>query len=177
MAATVRRSEFFLDVRSDAGFWNLPDAIGSYMIGLIMLAVVLTLIFTGFSGGKLTQMEQGLSTMAMQIQGLYSGSPSYTGLTNAVALKSGSVPRKLLKGDNLKTPWGGDITIATGTDTGTFTITLSDIKQEDCTKLCSYQLDMWESVQVNGTAFNSASGVTEAVNSCGTKNTIIYTSR
>ena len=53
------------------GFWNLPDAIGSYMIGLIMLSVVLALIYTGFSGGKLTQMEQGLSTMAMQIQGLY----------------------------------------------------------------------------------------------------------
>lgn len=174
LAMAVRK--FKKGLAEDDG-WMLTEGVGSILFYLIMIGVAAGILFFLFSSSKLTQMQQAVSTMSMQIQGLYSGASEYTGLDNSLAIKSGVVPRKLLKGTSIKTPWGGDVTLAPGTDTGTFTIKLAGIKQEDCTKLAAYQLDMWQSVDVNGTEFNTDSGVSGAVNACVASNTITYTSR
>lgn len=157
--------------------WMLTEGVGSILFYLIMISVAAGILYFLFSSSKQTQMQQGLTTMSMQIQGLYSGSSSYSGLDNALALKAGVVPRKLLKGSSIQTPWGGNITIAPGSDLGTFTIKLEGIPQEDCTKLAAYQMDMWVSIDVNGTTFDSSSGISQAANACATTNTINYTAR
>ncbi len=158
--------------------WMLTEGIGAILFYLIMIGVAAAILYLLFGSSKISQMQQSLSTMTMQIQGLYSGSAEYTGLTNDVALKAGAVPRKLLKGQSIKTPWGGNITVATGADSGTFTIKLEGVKQDDCSKLAAFQLDSWVNVDINGSSFDSTSGVTSAVSSCISANNVLtYTAR
>lgn len=157
--------------------WMLTEGVGSILFYLIMIGVGAGIVYFLFSSSKVAQMQQGISTMSMQIKGLYSASSDYSGLDNTLAVKSGVVPRKLLKGSSVKTPWGGDITLAPGTDDGAFTIKLEGIAQEECTKLAAFQMDMWQSVEVNGTEFGADSGIAGAVGACVASNTIIYTSR
>ncbi len=157
--------------------WILTEGIGGFLFYLVMLGVVVGMLYAMFSGGKQTQMQQGLANMRMQIQSMYAGSSTYTGLTTAVALKGGVIPRKLVVGGTkAQTPWGGAITI-TGQTTGTFTIALAGIPQEDCAKLAAYGHDMWVGVDVNGTKFDPTSTVSSIITACATTNTITYTSR
>ncbi|MDR2893675.1 MAG: pilus assembly protein PilS [Deltaproteobacteria bacterium] len=168
---TTRRKFFAED-----GVFNLTDAQASMIFTLVMLGVVAGLISFVFSGSKAGQMQQALSTIPMQIQGLYSGSSSYSGLDNALAVKAGVVPKKLMNGDNIQTPWGGDITIS-ATANGTFTIALEEVDEDDCTKLAVYQMDVWESVKVNTSSFDGLSTVSDIIGACGDSNTITYESR
>jgi hypothetical protein len=164
--------------RSSEEGWMLTEGIGSILFYLIMIGLGAGILYLLFSSSKVTQMEQGLSTMTMQIQGLYAGSSSYEGLNNAVAVQSGAAPGKLVSGTTIKTPWGGNITVGTGSDSGTFTVKLEGIAKADCSKLAVYQLNMWESVDINGTVVDGDTAVADAVGACsGKSNTIIYTSR
>jgi hypothetical protein len=162
--------------RAEEG-WMLTEGMGSILLYLIMISAAIGLLFALFSSSKLSQMQQGLSSMTMQVQSLYAGASSYTGLTNAIAIKGGAVPRKLIKGNAIQTPWGGALTLAPGKDTTTFTIKLASVGQDDCAKMAAYQLDMWVNVDVNGTLFDSSSGVSAAVTACTDKSTITYTGR
>lgn len=163
-------------VHSESGFMMI-ESMGSMLFYLIMIAGAAVLVGVLLSGGKLSETQQGLSSMRMQAQQLYTGSIDYTGLDNALALKTGIVPKRFRRGDSMFTPWGGAITIATGSDVGTFTIQLEGIPQEDCAKMGTYQSDSWDSVSINGNSLDKLSSVATAGAACATSNTIIYTSR
>lgn len=161
---------------SESGFM-MTESMGSLLFYLIMIGAAAAAVGLLLLGGKLSEMQQGLSTLRMQTQQLYTGSIDYTGLDNALALKTGIVPKRFRRGDNLFTPWGGAITLATGSDVGTFTITLEGILQEDCAKMGTYQSDSWDSVSINGANLDKYSSVATAGAACSTTNTLIYTSR
>lgn len=161
---------------SESGFM-MSESMGSLLFYLIMIASTAALIVALLMGGKLSEMQQGVSTIRMQTQQLFTGSIDYTGFNNDLAIKSGIVPKRFRRGGNLFTPWGGAITLATGADVGTFTITLESIGQEDCAKMGTYQMDSWDSVSINGNALDKNSFVVTAGAACTTTNTIIYTSR
>ena len=93
------------------------------------------------------------------------------------AIKAGVVPKSLVKGNDLKTPWGGEINLSTNDANGSFTIELSGIPQEECTQLANFQADAWLSVQVNGTSLENDNTVADIVDSCTTTNTIAYEAR
>ncbi len=158
------------------GFMEL-GAMGTFIFYVVMSSVVLGILWTLFSGSKLTEMEQGLTTMTYNIQGLYSAQGSYAGLNNNVVITSKGAPEKLLRGNNLQTPWGGNITVSPGAGTDTFQIRLDDIGQDDCIKLANYQSNNWVNVAVNGAVFSADTGVSQAVTSCTDSNSITYTSR
>lgn len=158
--------------------WLLPESIGTLLFYLIMFAGVVAAIFVLFSGSKVTQMEQGLTQMNMQIQGLYANASSYSGINNDFVIKAGAAPAAMTKGSSLVSPWGGNITVAPGQDNSTFTIKIDSIKRADCTKLAVYQLSLWTEVAVNGSTFKDDASVTDVVNACvGSSNSITYTSR
>lgn len=161
---------------SEGGFMMI-ESMGSMLFYLIMIAGAAVLVGVLSSGGKLSEMQQGLSSLRMQTQQLYTGSIDYTGLDNALAVKTGIVPKRLRRGESLFTPWGGVITMATGSDVGTFTIKLEEIPQEDCAKMGTYQIDSWDKVSINGNTLDKISSVATAGAACTTLNTIIYTSR
>ena len=161
----------------EQGFMEM-GALGTFIFYAVMIAVVVGIIWMLFSGSKLTEMEQGLTSMSYNIQGLYSAQRSYSGLDNDVIISAHAAPEKLMRGNTLKTPWGGDITVAPGTDTGTFTIEIADIDEENCIKLANYQTNAWLSVEINGSAIAADEMVSGAISACqDSGNTLTYTSR
>ena len=147
------------------------------LVTLVVIAGAAVYLNSGFSKSKVVSLEQGIVTMRMQIQQVFSASPDYSGLDNATAIKAGVVPKSLVKGNDLKTPWGGEINLSTNDANGSFTIELSGIPQEECTQLANFQADAWLSVQVNGNVLDSDNTVADIVNSCTTTNTIAYEAR
>lgn len=147
------------------------------LVSLVVIAGAAVYLNSGFSKSKVVSLEQGIVTMRMQIQQVFSASPDYSGLDNATAIKAGVVPKSLVKGNDLKTPWGGEINLSTNDANGSFTIELSGIPQDECTQLANFQADAWLSVQVNGNVLDSDNTVADIVNSCTTTNTIAYEAR
>lgn len=160
----------------ESGFMGLEGQ-GTQLFYLFMVAGGALLVYMLFSGGKLSEIEQGISSMRMQTQQMFTSSLDYTGLSNDLAIKAGLVPKKLVKGGGIVNGWGGAVTLAEGDDTGTFTITVSGIPQDACTKLATFQIESWLSVEVNNTAISADTAVVEAADNCQASNTIVYTAR
>lgn len=156
---------------------NMMEVLGGLLISLIVITVAAGYLNSGFSKSKVASLEQDLVTMRMQVQQLFSASSDYSGLDNETAIKAGVVPKSLIKGNNLKTPWGGEINLSTNDANGSFTIELSGIPQEECTQLANFQADAWLSVQVNGNVLDSDNTVADIVASCTSNNTIAYEAR
>lgn len=160
----------------EAGF-VMVEMTGSLLLYLIMIAAGAILVFTMMSSSKLASAQQGLMSLRMQVQQLYSGGSDYAGLDNSLATKAGLVPKSFLRGTKVVTPWGGEVALAASGDGSSFTISLSEIPQEECTKLATSQLDSWTAVSVNGNAIDKSSGTTTAAQSCNDSNTLVFTSR
>lgn len=156
---------------------NMMEVLGALLIGLMITAATAVYMNSGFSKSKVNSLEQDVVTVRMQIQQLFSGSPDYSGLDNDTAIKAGVVPKSLIKGNSLKTPWGGEINLSTNDANGSFTIELSGIPQDECTQLAKFQTDAWLSVSVNGNLLDSDNTVADIVNSCTSNNTIAYEAR
>lgn len=163
-------------VDGEAGF-VMVEMSGGILLYLIMMAAAAILLYSLFSNSKLAETQQGVLSMRMQIQQLYTGATDYSGLDNALAVKAGVVPKRFQRGTSVVTPWGGDITLGAGSDPGTFTITLTQIPQEACTKLATFQAESWSTISVNGGAVAQGTSVASAAQSCNSANTIIYASR
>ena len=106
---------------------NSMEVLCVLLITLVVIAGAAVYLNSGFSKSKVVSLEQGIVTMRMQIQQVFSASPDYSGLDNATAIKAGVVPKSLVKGNDLKTPWGGEINLSTNDANGSFTIELSGI--------------------------------------------------
>jgi len=158
---------------------NLLETLGSLIVGLIILGGVALGLYTAFSSSKLSETEQNLVSMRMQIQHMFSGSSDYTGIDNNLSIKAGVVPKSFIKGSQLKNAFGGEITISPVTADAAFSIELSNIPQEECTKLAKFQTDAWLAIAVNGNEVNRLSDtlVTDIVGYCEETNTILFTAR
>lgn len=153
---------------------NMMEVLGALLIALVVIAGSAVYLNTGFSRSKVVSLEQDLVSMRMQIQQLFSGSSDYSGLDSDTAIKAGVVPKSLIKGSSLKTPWGGEISLSTNSSNGSFIIELSGIPQEECTHLAKFQSDAWLSVAVNGNTLSADNTVGDIVDNCATTNTIAY---
>lgn len=156
---------------------NMMEVLGALLITLVVVAGAAVYLNSGFSKSKVVSLEQDIVTMRMQIQQLFSGSSDYSGLDNGTAVKAGVVPKSLVKGNDLKTPWGGEINLSTNDANGSFKIELSGIPQDECTQLARFQADAWLSVEVNGNALESGNTIADIVASCTTNNSIAYEAR
>ncbi len=156
---------------------NMMEVLGALLITLVVVAGAAVYLNSGFSKSKVVSLEQDIVTMRMQIQQLFSGSSDYSGLDNETAVKAGVVPKSLVKGNDLKTPWGGEINLSTNDANGSFKIELSGIPQDECTQLARFQADAWLSVEVNGNALESDNTIADIVASCTANNTIAYEAR
>lgn len=166
------------NVAAESGM-TLMETMGVILIGLLLMAGAAFMFASLLSSNKLAEMEQTITMVRMQTQQMFASSQDYSGLDNALAIKSGLAPKKMVKGTNIVNSWGGNITMGVGDDTGTFTVQVDTIPHEECTKLATYQLDSWWTVDVNGTEITKDTGVAAAAGSCteGSGNVITYTSR
>ncbi|MCT4533763.1 type 4 pilus major pilin [Halodesulfovibrio sp.] len=158
------------------GGWTMAEMLGSTSFWLIMLAGVGITFAVLLSNNNLADTEQAVSSLRIQAKQLYTSSPDYTGLTTAIAKKSGIIPNKMIKSNGVRDVWNGEVNIEAGTDPNTFVITLADVPQDACTKLAVYQSGSWVDVKINGTILDQDSIVSEAANQCAETNTLAFTS-
>ena len=137
---------------------------------LVVLALtVMTLVFIGgyitgaFSGTKEAEASSELSTIIANVQGLYASQPSFTGLTNTVAIQGGVYPISMATAASTEAidPWGGQvITEVSSTNINEFTVEFDNVPQDSCTKLASsYNSSNLVSLGIGGnsvTAFDPA---------------------
>lgn len=164
------------ELHNESGVMSL-DGIGTIGVVLISLGIIAGLLFLLFGASKQLDAQQGLSTLRMNVQQMFTSSNNYEGIDDALAIKAGLIPKKMIRGNGLVNPWGGAITLAEGDDPSTFTITITAIPQEACTKLAAFQLENWHHIEVNGTAIGRQSSIVDAADACQESNTIIYTAR
>lgn len=156
---------------------TLLETLGAILVGLIVLAGAALGLNSAFSSSKLSETEQNLITMRMEIQHMFSGSSDFTGLDNTLALQAGLVPKPFIKGSELRNPFGGSITLAPVSGSSSFSISLTQIPQDECSKLAKFQTDAWLSVDVNGSDVTGGD-VATVVNACSSdSNSITFTAR
>lgn len=160
----------------ESGFMGL-EGMGSLLFYMLMLAGAALIVSLLFGGSKLSETQQAIASIRMNVQQMFTSSLDYTGLSNDLVIKAGLAPKKLVRNNNLQNAWGGSVTISEGDDSSTFTLTLSNVPQADCSKLATYQIESWLSVEVNSTAIASDSAVAAAAENCEASNTIMYTAR
>jgi hypothetical protein len=137
---------------------------------LVVLALtVMTLVFIGgyitgaFSGTKEAEASSELSTIIANVQGLYASQPSFSGLTNTVAIQGGVYPSSMATQNSTEAtdPWGGQVSTEDSTsNTNEFTVEFNNVPQDSCTKLASsYNSSNLVSLSIGGndvTAFDPA---------------------
>ncbi len=156
---------------------TMMETLGSLLIMAIMIVGAIMLIRMAMDSSKLSDAQQSLTAMSIQVRGHFNGVRDYTGISNALAIKAGLVPQRILRGDSIQTPWGGAITLAPGAN-ATFTISMAALSDRVCTAMATYQPDLWQSISINGTAITAATAVSQADTLCtGNANTVIYTDR
>lgn len=160
---------------NEAGY-TLLDVLGALFVGLLVIAVATRLMNTSFSNSKLSETEQNLIALRMQVQQLFSGSANYDGLDNALAIQAGIAPKVFIKGSDLGNTWGGTITLESVPADAAFSMEFTGIPQTECTKLALFQTESWLSVAVNGNSLGDGS-VTDAANACTTTNSIRFVTR
>lgn len=151
------------------------------IIGALMFVAVKT-YQSANDTNKVNAEITGLSSIVGAVRGAFNTQGSYTGLTNAVILKSVSFPEQMKVPSSttlIKNGWTNDgytITPATVISTDdAFLITMSAIPESACTTLVSSIFRSYSRVTVNGTVVNNA-GL--AATSCsGTSNTIAVRDR
>lgn len=156
---------------------SMMETIGALLIALFVIGIAAVGLNSAFSKAKVSSTQQDLVMIRMQVQQLFSGATDYSGLDNATAIKAGIIPQSLLKGDDLKNRWSGDVTLAANADNASFTVALTQIPQSECTQFAMFQADAWLSIDVNGNVIDTEGNVTDAINNCEGTNTITYEAR
>lgn len=151
--------------------------VAAIFVGILLLSGVLFAMNVGFSSSKLSDVQSSIVMMQMQIQSMFSGSSSYNGLDNNLVMANNIAPTSMLKGGRISNPWGGDVTIVSTDSGASFSISLTNVPQSECTKLALFQPDAWLSLTVNNGVITGGD-VAAATNACNsTQNTVTFTSR
>lgn len=173
---TKQCPEYEKKLRREGG-WSLPGVLIGIALGLIALAGIGEGVSNALNNMDIGDTETDLNFIRMEAKQVYTSSPDYTGLNNAVARNSGIIPSSMNKSNGIRNEWNGNVTVAVdNNDPNTFVITLESIPQEACTKLATYGAGSWQNVSVNGSDLNQASIVSDASTKCVASNTIAFTS-
>ncbi len=169
-----------LKPKNKKGFLGL-DTMGSLIVIMILTGAIIAGVAQLIDSSKVSNMRNGLNSLNMGVRQLFVGGSDYTALdTDATAMlvNAGIVPESLLNsaGDDILTPWGGDITVAVVTATPElFTITLADVPKDACIKLASGNQSAWDSVTVGG---NGVTSLATANTHCSADtNAMVFTAR
>ena len=113
-------------------------------------------LFTQTQGSaNLNTAKQQLTSLSASIRELYAGSSSYTGLSGSDLITAGAVPATMVSGSNIVDAWGNTVTVASPGAT-TFSIAVTALDQEDCTKLSTSAFGDFVSLTIDANAAHTA---------------------
>lgn len=161
---------------------NIVGIIVTVAVGILLLIVVIYGGTSAYQNSKTSNVISETSLLINNIQGAYSGSQDFTGLTNTIANQASLTPAQWNRaaGSILTSEWNSVVTVAAGTNSNAnqFTVTLGDVPAYACPKLASQISAL--SVQVgSGTVRTPPVSFTDASNDChsatGSSTSIIIT--
>lgn len=141
-----------------AGVTLVELLIGIVVIGLVIAGVMIAAQKV-FTGSETNRAASSVAMLASNVKGIYTSSPSYAGLTNAVVINGNLAPESMVSGANLVNEWGGAVTVVPATlgavANNAISITYADVPTEACMKLAVQTATNFDQVTVdNGTPVN-----------------------
>ncbi len=167
----------------EAGF-TLIEVLGAIIVGSIIFAFAAFAVRGGIESSKVSNQNEALAFLRVNIQEGYSTLHTYDGLSNDNAIAARLVPTNMMTGgdgdaygDAIVDEWNGPITLApAGDNNENFTIQLDNIPQGACIKL-GRTAKAWEGMTINGADVDRYSLITEDICNEEFDNTLVYTSR
>lgn len=153
---------------------GIMDQLGGKLIAIVGLVLVVAFMGITTKLTKTVNLPQELMYMRMAISQTYASSPNgYADVSNQALLNADMVPQSIRRGDAIKNGFGGDITIAPGADSTSFTFTITGVPKSECVRLASSDPASWLSVNVNGTDIADGN-VSTVIGSCTENSTIVF---
>lgn len=125
--------------------------------------------------------QKDLLSLCSNISSAYQAEPDFSALSTENAVNMALIPSSMLKGSDVHSAFGGDVTIEANSDDRYFDVTIDGIPGDACPKLAVFERGGWESVTVNGTDISQlpSDTVTATVGTACDEdtNTIVYTTK
>ncbi len=138
----------------EKGAITVAETLIALGVGATVLAVVFAGIPAVVDARNTSAAVSGITQIASAVRTTFGVRNSYTGLTTELARNLAGFPPHFISGSNIQHPWGGDVEVENGTDTGTFTISFDDMPTGPCSSLATTTLDLANSVQIGGKSVN-----------------------
>lgn len=147
-----------------------------YLVALLGVGAVVAVLYQVLGSNKTQNAIADMTQLQTNVQALYSGQPTFTSLTNAVAISGRLAPAGMISGSNLINAWSGNVTVAVNSaNAARFDLTTASVPQDACAKVIGGQGSA-VALSVNGTAYTPPMDAGAAVTACNqTANTIIFT--
>ncbi len=158
--------------KNQRGF-TLAEVLGAIIIGSIIFGAIALAISYGTETARVSNQQESLSYLRMNIHEVYSHVHSFASLSNDELLAANAVPQGMVVNDSIVNAWNGDVTVASADDGRAFTIQLDDIPENACIKLGA-QRGMWDSLSINGTDIERETVVTTDHCTDELSNTLIF---
>ena len=158
--------------KKDAGF-TLVEVLGAIVVGSIIFGFAAFAIRGGLASARVSNAQENLSYLRVNIQEVYSHVRSYATISNDELISANAVPRGMVVNDQIVNDWNGDVTIEPGDGGRSYTITFADVPQDACIKLGA-QRDLWDSLTIGGTAVDRGTVVTGDLCSDEFSNTQVF---
>ncbi len=126
IAGTARRARRGLTLFETA-LWSV--------VAVVAIAGIIAGFVTLQANLRESQTSQLVQTLMGSVRGLYTASINYTGISAAVLVNAGDVPARFVRGTDIQSPEGGDITLA-GWDGG-FAIAVETDRDGTCITILS----------------------------------------
>lgn len=157
----------------------MRDLIGSLLSAvatLLGIAAVVAIGYNLYSANKSSNGLSDLTSMAGQIQALYSSHPSYSGLSATTVINASLAPSSMISGATLTNPWGGTVTVAVnGSNSSFFDVTEPNVPNDACAKLATGVGNLG-ALSINGTSVTLPADPNTVSTNCSTgANSLVFT--
>jgi hypothetical protein len=125
-----------------------------YLMGLLGLAVVVGILYATLFKNKSSSEVANLTQLSTNISTTYTGQPTFTGLTTAIA--ANLAPASMVSGATLVNAWGGPITVAADAgNPSTFDVVEYAVPSNGCVDLVN-KASNYVSLTLGGTTYSAS---------------------
>jgi hypothetical protein len=129
-----------------------------YLFALLGVAAVVAVLSQVVGSNKDGLFVSQLTQLVGNIEQLYAGGYSYSGIATANLVTAQAFPSGMVVGTTPTNPWNGQVIVTPNAGAATsFDITTSLVPQADCAKIVT-SITTWTSLNVNGSMSNQQAG-------------------
>ena len=140
---------------SQKGAITVAETLIALGIGATVMAVVFAGIPALTDARNHSTSMSALTQIVTSIRSTFGVRNNFDGLNTDLARQLAGFPPNFITGDDIRHPWGGDVTI-TGGDDGTFSVVFESMPEAACSQLVTSTTDLAQGIDIGGTVLGSA---------------------